>query len=374
MFRTRRGNAAVTAISLAALLSFGALAVDVAFVRVVNAQLQGSIDAAVLGGAGYLDGTPEGVVNARVGAAYFGNANPVSGFAFAEEDVKVGIWTEEDGFVEYSGTPNAADAAQINALRVDAEHGGITSILAGAAFGITTLSTRASSLAVREMRGKASEVECYLPIALPDCNFPTTPTENPAPIHITFGTALSDNVAWAHPTNANGPNVQSQLNGFCTGSIAVGDDINVKNGVASSLVSYVAGILNNSGNGTPLPWPAENFPAGPPSPRELPLAFEASDTLVNGVEWGTVIGGPIALIAMGGTPGSCAGSSNFNQDREITGFTYGFIYDARDGSAGEKGFMLQLDFINEYDFGTDTDPNARGNVTAPSGAPKLYQP
>jgi len=367
MRRTRRANAAITALSLGVVLGFGALAIDIAYVRVANAQLQSAIDAATLAAAARLDGTEAGLTAAQVVATEIVSLNPVlGGYTLEPDDITFGRWTTDGAFSPLT----ASDVADINAVRIDADHGGIGAILAGVAFGRSNLSTNARALAARPVGGTASAVECYLPLALPDCAYQQNPTTNPDPIYVTFGNDKEDSIGWAHHTNANAANVRAQLDGFCTSTLEVGGQMNVNNGQISTEISHVAEIINaakdaiNSGdNGAAQSWPYDNFPAGPPLKGLPPHAFDHADSLVT--NWGTVLAGPIAIVDM-----PCD-NPKFKGNVTIKGFTYGLIYDVRQGNAHTAGFMMQLDFINEYGFGTDSDPEAEGNVILADGPPVL---
>lgn len=366
MRRTRRANAAITALSLGVVLGFGALAVDVAYVRVANAQLQSAIDAATLAAAGRLDGTEAGLAAARQVAAEIVALNPTLGSYTLDPDAIVfGRWAD-GAFVPLSDS----DAADINAVRIEADHGGLSAILAGAAFGRSEHATRARALAARPVGGPASEVECYLPFALPDCAYQHNATTNPPPLRVTFGNDKEDNIGWAHKTNANKTNIENQLNGFCTEPIEVGGTLNMNNGQISNQITHVADIINtakevlNSGEaGAAQDWPYDTFPEGPP--RYGGAHTFGTDSLVKPGAWGTVIAGPIAIVD------APCNNPKFNKNAVIKGFTYGIVYDVRQGNAHEAGFMIQLDFVNEYGFGTKTDPTAPGNVIVKDGPPIL---
>lgn len=364
--RTRRGNAAVTALTLTGLLGFGALAVDIAWVRVIDAQVEAAIDAGALAGAGFLDGTPEGVTLAVEKAVEFANLNPISiPYEITAQDVQTGHYDPETG--EF--TPMGAEAPElVDMVQITAKVEGIQAILAGAAFGTESLSTSGTTRAYRPLVTIASEVECFLPLALPTCLFPQDPTTNPPPIDVTMGDSTVDSVGWALPNGVNASDLNSQLVNGCGGeTIEVGDTMDVQNGVVSSAVNTVGKILNGR-QGAAEPWPTDWL--GSPYDRNDPaLAYPIDDSLVQDNNWGNVLQGPIALIDLGGEPGTCAGAANFNGVQEVKGFTWGVLYDARGGQ--DAGFMLQLDFLNEHELGTDSSTDAIGNVTAPPGPPYL---
>lgn len=368
--RGRRGNAAVLGISLIGLLGFGALAVDMGWERVANAQLAAALDAATLGGVAYLDGTVEGVELAMERAVWIGNLNPVFvGFEITADDLVPGRYDPDARTFTPLGLD---DADQINALRASDRIERFQSILAGAAFGVDSLSTSGVSLAFRPVGGVASEVPCFLPLALPTCMFPDTPIANPEPFHAVFGNNTTDNIAWAFPGNVNAKTLRDHLEDGCSaGSLSVSQNINLTNGVVSSAVDTMGQVLNGH-KGSAEPWDDENL--GPMYKRKKPHAFPKGQSLVNDSAWGNVLQGPVAMVDLGGEPGSCAGAANFTGTHQVKGFTWGVIYDVQAGNAQEKGFMIQFDFVTERELGLNAHPDAIGNVTAPYGRPRLVPP
>lgn len=355
MKRTRRANIAVTALSLGIVLGFGALAVDIAYVRVANAQLQSAVDSAVLAAAGRLDGTADGVDAARQLAVDIVALNVVvGGHTLDPDDLLFGHADEDGAFVPLG----AADADQINAVRVDANHKGLNAVLAGAAFGKNKLTTAARAMAVRPVGGPASAVDCYLPIVLPDCHFDPNATTNPGPEYITPKNDNDDNMAWATHVGGNANAVKSHLqNEFCTDTIGIGDDMHLTNGSLATALQTVADLLNDTGSDIGGDWPLENFPDGVPDER-LP------GSMVDDSSWGRVLGGPIAIVT-----GFDCNNPKFNKAHEIVGFTWGFIYDVHKHK-GDMGMMLQLDFVNEYDAGSGVGGDM-GNIITPNGPPRL---
>ena len=81
---------------------------------------------------------------------------------------------------------------------------------------------------------------------------------------------------------------------------------------------------------------------------------------------------PLGLEAPHLTAGCGNAIGNWNQDAEILGFTYGFVYDVL-RSGNSKGFYVQVDQVNEYDFGTASGPGAIGNVVDADAQPFLVR-
>jgi hypothetical protein len=343
------------------IMGAGAMAIDLGFVFMCQAQEQVVADAAALAAA---SGINVDIDTARARGRAVAAKHTVGGRVpdLDEEDIIFG--TYESGVFKELPDDEFIDA---NAAKVDVQDS--WSPMLGKLFMKTgMLSPWADAIAVMPAGGPTGSVDCFLPLALPDCAFDLDATKNPDPIHLTFGNNLQDNAAWAHPQIVNTPNVIDQFAGNCTGGeISVGDDLPLGNGVNTPLINKVADMINGDDSGSDA-WPTDNFPGGPPSPRdETNYAFEYTsdnnaDSLVTAARWGFVVAGPIAIVDMKGEPGTCLGIDNFNQSHEIVGFTYAFLYDARKGNAHNKGFMLQLDYVNDYDLGGNSDPDAIGNI------------
>lgn len=105
----RRGNVAITALSLSGLLGFSALAIDLGYVRVVNIQLQTALEAGVLGGTAYLDGTVDGANLAHSKAIELAGLNPIlGGQALDANAFQLGTWSEADDFQAVNMPPSEA--------------------------------------------------------------------------------------------------------------------------------------------------------------------------------------------------------------------------------------------------------------------------
>lgn len=369
---TKRGNVAVVALCTTTLLGFGALAVDLAWVRVHHLQLQTALDAGALGGAATLDGTPEGVDRAIATAIALATSNPLSTrVAFGASHVQVGDWDPETRTFTAADRWDADTAESIDALRMQVTVDDLPVVLGGMAFGRTGLSTWASSMGHAPRDVRVSEVPCHLPLALPDCFFPRDPTVNPPPLQVNMGDNLADRVGWALPGAVNAKAVRDHLLDGCRGeAMTTGAALEVQNGVLSSAVTTIGAILNGD-EGTHGVWNSDLL--GPlPNRDDRDAAFPRAHSLVRGDGWGNVLEGPVALVDVGGEPGTCVGADPFNGARRVTGFTWAVLYDAQKRSADTTGFMVQLDFVHERAFGTDTSPDAIGSLVQP-GRPTLVR-
>ena len=130
------------------LIGFAAMSVDIGVLSLAESQLQASLDAAVLGGVGMLDGTDEGVRVAVATATALAATNPVLGNAVALKEgyLQTGV------FVNGAFQPSD-DSATINALTLTNRPAGVGPIFAGVAFGKDAFSVEADALAFRPISG-----------------------------------------------------------------------------------------------------------------------------------------------------------------------------------------------------------------------------
>jgi hypothetical protein len=374
----RRGNAAITVISMTVLLGFGALAVDIGMVQVANAQLQAAVDAGALGGAGYLDRSPLGMVTAREKAVEIANMNVVpGGWELTLEDVQVGKYIAGT-FIEVSPAEyETVDPTLVNAIRVDSVVSDLQAIFGNAAFQQSSLSTSAYSLSFRELAdGPAGAMDCLLPFAIPDCEFYDWQgggmETNPSPMEFRMGNANVDNIGWGSPfATPNGSSIEDALDG--TGChdgtmVEIEEELYLNNGQVNSATKYLGDLLNGTGNVAPTNWPIDMIGGMPLRGGDFanPATGKgASD--VSQANWGNVLQGPVALIEAD----NCNQNFQFNGTAEITGFAYAYVYDVK-SKGNPKNLYIQLDFVNEYDIGGDADPDAVGNVVG-FGPPLLAE-
>jgi hypothetical protein len=156
------GNIAMFgAFSLAIVLGFAALVVDVGLMYWIRQQEQTVAEAAALAAAKELDFTPTGISNARAVASAIVSANdPADSFSFDQNaEVIFGVW---DGttFTEES-EPLAINAVRVKIIRSAAKQNAYTPVIAGAVFGANniTISNRATALAEID-EGDATEIDC----------------------------------------------------------------------------------------------------------------------------------------------------------------------------------------------------------------------
>lgn len=246
----RRGNyAMVLLLALLVLLGFVSLVVDLGYQRVVGLQLQHGVEAAAHAGAAYLEQTDAGVTYARetardVGALALVDGQPleVDGVATARgwATSEVGVW---DGATFTAG----GDLAEINALQV-VGHNDLDTLIARLAFGRNHMGVNAVATAVAPPPTGAGRVNCFLPIAIPDCLLTDNGPAGLQDLTLRFSPAGTDNAGWANP---NGPvsasYIRDQL-GACdhSGEAEVGEPVSLQSGVVASALSELVTAVEGS--------------------------------------------------------------------------------------------------------------------------------
>lgn len=364
---SRRGNVAhITAGAILVVLGFGALSIDLGLVRTAGVQIQTGVDAAALGGSGYLDGTNLGATTAKTQTQVIGNLNSwyKGNLALTPGDVEVGVYTEGLGFVPIADPGAFAFPQAMNAVRVQHTSASFPAVFASVAFGKSSFTESATALAVRPTGGTVKS-NCWLPLAIPDCHLDDTPEgTNPTPFMFEFTNSNVDTVAWGDPTgNPNSSGIRSQLSGQCDGPpLEVGDPMYVNEGQHNSALIRLAAILNGMHAITPSSWPSADVGALPA--RDGITANLPGDSAVLPAAWGNTVQGPVALV----DAGSCD-SLSFTGSMEITGFTWAILYDLK-ALGSPKNIWVQLDFTTEHEV--DGDIGDGLSTTISKGQPVLF--
>ena len=324
------------ALSLTTILGAGALVVDIGFARLVHCQLQGAVDAAAHGGVGYLDGTTEGMDLARQGAVDLAALNLVNGEGLAldpSEDVELGFWDGE-AFIESN------DPDQVDAVRVTGNASNLKTWLARVAFGTESLATNAQAIAVLPPVEHAGAIDCYLPLAVPECLFDKHPDDTIIDVDLELQNDSNDNAGWAllgsNPASAS--NIRDHINNCQQdGEIEILDTTQLNNGTLTSALSELADAIIDS----ETTYDEETF-----GPMDAP--YDKSDVDKAGA-YGNTLEGP--LIVFDG--GEDCDNVKFNQDSEVSGFVWGAVYDVQSkGAARDKNIAVRLDTVHEFDVAT----------------------
>jgi hypothetical protein len=333
-------------LSLVVLVSFAALAVDLGYARMVDVELQNAADAAAHAAVQRLDGTDAGLVAARAIAVEVAAENAAAGtrvvldpnVANAEDGgLVLGVW---DGS---TFTPSA-DAAQINAARAHTQVPTLTTFFARV-FGQREVAVGARSTMVAE-HGGASEVECVLPLAIPDCliGYHGGLSEL-TDVELGLSPAGVDSVGWGRPNgNPNASWSRDQiLDCENSGEAAVGDPVGLQNGVATSAMAALVTAISTSST----TWRDDTW-------GDQPDRMRGSDVPAN--KYGRTFEGPL-MVFSGGDEYCTGNGGSFTGTETIVGFMWGSVYDVKlPGNGRGNGTVgtlkLRLDPMGDYDFGT----------------------
>lgn len=353
---TRRGNAATLAISLTALLGAAAIVVDIGFLYASQTEIQAGLDAAALAGVGYYDNTSEGIDLARSKAIEFAAMNTVMGGSLVvpEEAITTGYLDDDLAFVP------STDPDEVNAMSIDHTQVDIPVFFASAAFGRESMAASARSIARRFPSSGAGQVDCFLPLAVPDCIL--SDTDAYEDLALKLSSANDDNAGWADiDGNPTPGSINDALLGMCDrGAASVGDPVYLNNGVINASLSELASVLNGETSAPTAAWDSSKW-------GDLPGQMGGS-TVNEGAYGQHVLQGPIILFDAGG--GDCLSSLQFNQNKPITGFAWAVVYDVDSHGSG-KNIRVKLDLTNEYEWGT-SGGGLDTNVLAPGNGALVY--
>jgi hypothetical protein len=322
-----RGNAVVAVLVILVLLGFGALVLDIGYLRFVRAELQNATDAAALSGAGELNLKEEGLTAAVATAVTIGEANPVNGGAagFVAEDVTLGIWA--DG----AFTPSA-DPLKVNAVYVGKQVGDVKTVLAPVAFGASTLVAGAESYAALPPPEPATEAECFLPLAIPDCRFASeTPPEDIMRIIFQMTGANADNAAWALPQTDN-PSDSAVVDVIHDGC-QEGEDpmeegrVSLNSGAMANAFRELAQEVNASGTA----WNAEKWGALP-AQLDRSLITDYGNHVIEGAIM--MFEPPAGYCTDANNDGFPDGGGFIEDDMKITGLAWAVVFDVKGQGGG----------------------------------------
>lgn len=335
----RRGAVLVTlAIALATLLGISALVLDLGHLRSVQEELQSAADASAHAGAGMLDGTESGLVAARQAAVDFGAFNEAGGAPVTLDptgDVELGVWDETAATFTPGGT-----AETVNAVRAIAAREDVPAWFAAATVGADVLSASADSIAVR-FTGGASQVECYLPLAVPSCVIEDLyGVDGVNMVDLVLNPPGVDNVGWAMPGGSpNADDTRSQIRD-CEygGSVDIGDPIGLGNGVIDAALKELEDAVESS----TTTWQEDLWGTLPP---------QEDCSGINAAKYGNTYESAILVFE---DDSYCAGGGSFNGTEEITGFVWAAVYEVcSKGAAAEKTIKLRLETREVHMGGSD---------------------
>jgi len=280
-----RGNVLLfTAVLVVPLMIiFGGLAMDLAYLGTVDNEVQRSLDAAALAGAGQLRFDSSVFPAARAWAQNYALLNTYRAGTVASPtinlnlntpnvangDIVLGIWNGA------SFTPSLV-GTQVNAVLCRYQTTVPTSFLR--LLGFATLPVSGQAIAWASQPVTPPPTACVFPIALSSCFFGGS-TALGCGATVTFissasGSAVGGNsAAWGSIVPGQGANaanilaqVQAAANGACTGTpLSTGDDDPVNNGQLNNVINW---LMGNDPNAFPAKYAASptltvNGPGGP---------------------------------------------------------------------------------------------------------------
>lgn len=350
----RRGAAVfLVVLGLGVIMSIAALVVDLGFAGNTQAQLQYSAESAAHAGALQLDGTHEGIGRAQDAAIRFAEINEVNGRkvllslmpSLEGSWVRVGRW--DAGMRRFQATDDPKEA---NAVRVRTRMNDLPAWFSPVVQGTKALAASADTIAVNSSSG-ASEMACFLPLAISSCLLQDPSSAATLPMrNLVLNPAGVDNVGWARPAaNPNAAWLSSQLdNCRADGRVAIGDEIDLNNGVINSVLAQMAGLVASSST----QWDARVWGALPPRDPRSGVPAGA---------YGHTLEGAILVFD---DPGYCAAKGGaFNETQDVAGFLWVAIYDVTT-SGSKRTIKVRADNRREHRVGWEVGGPDYG-VTTP---------
>jgi len=283
LFRNERGTVLLFMLgTLFFLLVFGGFAIDLSFFSVVRSELQRSMDAAALAGAGQL-GLNDSVFPAvrqeswkfadlNSTRANVSELNPTgainldqnTGNADPDGDIVLGVW---DGA---TFTPST-DGTQVNAVQCQYATEVPTSFLR--ILGFNTLPVSARAIAVANPPNALPEGVCAFPAGVTTCTYQDAGafTSQGCGTPMTFINSSGpppdgNTAAWVNPDGTGTPNANMVRNALdavangdtCSSSLTVGDDVGTNNGMVQSVMNTLEGhfitkYTESEASGAPIP-------------------------------------------------------------------------------------------------------------------------
>ncbi len=317
-----------TTVTLVLLLVFGGIAIDLTYFGSIRRELQRSMDAAALAGAGNLGFDATAFPAARAAAQNYANLNGYSDPAAGVIGLNMNVANDPNGQIVlgiWDGATFAPslDGTQVNAVRCQFGTTVPTSFLQ--LLGMASLPVSAQAIAVANPPLLPDEGTCVFPFALSSCPFvsgggPSSAGCGTAATYISSGLgepADTNTAAWANLCGTGTPNVpqlKDAINGAATG-------------VCNSCAPPEAGTSIGTNNGAAQPvfvllkeTFVEKFNAG----VTHQVTDSSGNVTYNGPGWKVFV--PVIQTAC--PPGPISGA------RTIVGWTEMVITQVHDGVGG----------------------------------------
>ena len=342
--RARRGSAVSNLFLIFAGFASCAFVVDLGWGWIQQQRIQSIADAAATAGASHLDGTYDGVVAAKTAATKSLYANLYEGekiwLDVTETDRGYG---HEFTFGHFNSDTQAfgegGSVEQINSVRVKVHERGSEAWFAPVLWeSVTGMESRVTASAVRRITG-ASEVDCYLPLAVPDCYFTAENKESYANKTLRLSPAGDDNMGWvrAGDDSVNADWLRDQMIDPCQGGTAgIGDSVDLHNGVVTPVMDELETQIETNGTN----WS--------PEMGEMPPQEEGSTVDTYGKTW------EAPLLVFDGGPEYCEeGGGSWNGTETVMGIAWGVLYDVDNmGGAADRNMYMRVDFVRMWEVGT----------------------
>lgn len=243
--RHRSGKIAIQAVLiLSVLLAFAALAIDRSMLQIRDQEAQDAADAVAHAAASKLDGSAQGMAQARSAANAVAQKNKVGlkpvAFGVASGPtarLELGRWTGGQ-FVADESDPSVVAAARAQINRND-----VPTIFGYPAFGVRYLSVSADAVAVS---GGVGEMECPLPLAVPDCALPGSGDICGA--DLTLNPDGTDAGGWAMlgGSRPSAATIRSAIESCGLGEVDTADTVSLNNGSVNSALGALARAVDSS--------------------------------------------------------------------------------------------------------------------------------
>lgn len=347
-------------ISLAFFLVMGGIAIDLAYFTAVRGELQRSVDAAALAGAGNLGFGAYAFDAAQTAAQTYAGLNPYRGGAVAltPANITTGVYSGATG----TFTP-LLDGSQVNAVRCNFATAIPTSFLS--LLGLATLPVAANAIAVASPPLTPPPGTCVFPLGLSQCSFQNAAdfNTNGCGASITFkrrfGIATaSKNAAWVNlagpetptPENTDTAITNVANGGGCPAAPSVGAEIGTTSVVWEDLTEW-SDVFSTL---------ATTFSAERSS--GITVKDNEGNTTYSGSGWVVYI--PVIETACPSSPAAFGGA------RELLGWTRLVISDVKNAAPGN--WYEISGYVDCKYFDAPYNPNP-APISALSRRPRLVQ-
>ena len=365
MTHPRRGGVVIiVALCIMFLTGFVALVFDLGYARVIQSQLRVAADASASAAVYELDGTDDGLDNARAVASAVAALHEAAGQAVSLEtaDLECGSWDNASRAFTVE-----TDAELVDAMRVTTRgesplvFGGVLGAMSGSSPG-DTIPTSSSSVVIRAQE-PAGAVDCYYPLAIPQClieedglsalqGYDFNSMRNASVYGMQQGAfAFAGSAATDTWTR---PRIQD-----CEywGGATVGDTAEVRmppNLAAMTAYNNTLNEIKAQLESAPTSWDTSRWGALP--------AQDTDWSNLNAVKWGSTIEAPILVID---NDDFCTGTMT-GGSYSVVGFIWGAIYDVSTEASGTGdgyGVAFRVDSTDRHWKGTEPDGPEYGVYT-----------